>query len=156
MINYIFILFGEIELARKMTEEEMLKFLAEGTKTGKLATVRKNGKPHTVPIWFVINHKNLVFTTMNTSIKARNILNYPYVALTVDDQTPPYSFVTIEGKAKILDTTDEEKLKWTTKIAERYMGVDLAESFGKRNAVPEEYLVSISMDKVIAYWNVSE
>ena len=37
---------------KKMSEEEYLGFLTSGTKTGKLATVRADGRPHVVPVWF--------------------------------------------------------------------------------------------------------
>ena len=49
-----------------MTEEEALNFLSEGIKTGKLATIKKNRKPHTTPIWFVVDGKSLLFNTMNS------------------------------------------------------------------------------------------
>lgn len=31
---------------------EQRAFLLEGTRTAKLATVRKDGRPHVVPVWF--------------------------------------------------------------------------------------------------------
>jgi len=34
----------------EMTENEYREFLLEGTKTGKLATVMKDGRPHVVPV----------------------------------------------------------------------------------------------------------
>ena len=33
----------------KMTNEEYLKFISEGTKTAHLATVKEDGSPHVVP-----------------------------------------------------------------------------------------------------------
>ena len=44
------------------------------------------------------------------------------VSICVDDQIPPFSFVTIFGRAKIYPYKQKEVLKWSTKIAERYMG----------------------------------
>ncbi len=45
-----------------MSAEEIKKFLMQGTFTGKLATTNKDGSPHIVPIWFVLNdnHKDAV------------------------------------------------------------------------------------------------
>jgi hypothetical protein len=40
----------------------------------------------------------------------------------VDDQTPQFSFVIIEGIAKVFRYRQNELLKWATRIAERYMG----------------------------------
>ena len=42
----------------QMTKREIKKFLMKDTFTGKLATVKKNGSPHVVPIWFVVEEVN--------------------------------------------------------------------------------------------------
>ena len=42
-----------------MTKDEYIRFISEGTRTGKLATVNKNGSPHVVPIWFLFDGENL-------------------------------------------------------------------------------------------------
>jgi nitroimidazol reductase NimA-like FMN-containing flavoprotein (pyridoxamine 5'-phosphate oxidase superfamily) len=44
-----------------MTPDEALAFLAEGTRTGKLATAQ-GGRPHVAPVWFVVDADDLVFT----------------------------------------------------------------------------------------------
>ena len=41
-------------MARAMTEGEWRAFVSHGTQTGKLATTRVDGRPHVVPIWFVL------------------------------------------------------------------------------------------------------
>ena len=41
-------------------------------------------------------------------------------------------------------------LEWTTRIARRYMGDDEAEAYGKRNATPEELLVRVTPERILA------
>src|SRR5919106_5422273 len=113
----------------EMSKTEIARFLMQGTFTGKLATVKKDGSSHVVPIWFVLDNKNsrgkignIVFTTGETSVKANNIQRDNRVNICVDDQRPPFSFVTVFGTAKIYPYKQKEVLKWATKIAERYMG----------------------------------
>jgi PPOX class probable F420-dependent enzyme len=143
-----------------MSREEIEAFLMSGTKTGKVSTVRKDGRPHLAPIWFVLdsnkdNNNSIIFTTGNESVKGKDMLRDPRVSLCVDDQTPPFSFVVIEGLAEINQEPNlDELLKWTTKIAARYMGQDNAESYGKRNAVIGEMLVKIRPTKTIAQKDV--
>jgi PPOX class probable F420-dependent enzyme len=137
-----------------MTQEEYIAFLSEGTKTGKLATVRYDGRPHVVPIWFVLDGDNLIFTTGESSVKAKNMIRDSRVSISVDDQTPPYSFVTVEGTVSISENP-EEMLYWATRIGARYMGEEQAEAFGERNAVKGELLVTITPSKVIAYKDVT-
>ena len=87
-----------------MSREEIEAFLMSGTRTGKVSTVRKDGRPHLAPIWFVLdsnkdNNNSIIFTTGNESVKGKNMLRDPRVSLCVDDQTPPFSLVVIEGLA---------------------------------------------------------
>ena len=51
---------------RSMTRDEAMAFLAEGTRTGKLATIRKDGSPNVAPIWFVVDGDSLVFNAEPT------------------------------------------------------------------------------------------
>src|SRR5262245_17355876 len=123
----------------EMSKEEISRFMVQGTFTGKLATVRKDGSSHVVPIWFVLDNKenskrrsrtgNIIFTTNSTSAKANNIRQDNRVSICIDDQTRPFSFVTVFGIAKIYPYKQEEALKWATKIAERYMGKKNAKAY---------------------------
>jgi PPOX class probable F420-dependent enzyme len=134
---------------QNMTDEEYKQFLAAGTRTGKLATVRKDGRPHVVPVWFVLDGDDLVFTTWHETVKAHDMRRDERVCLCVDDQTPPYSFVMVEGTVSFNEDLEELGL-WATRIAARYMGPDQAESFGKRNGVEGELLLRIHPKNVVA------
>ena len=134
---------------QNMTEAEYKKFLMTGTRTGKLATARENGRPHVAPIWFVLDGDTLIFTTWHKTVKAANLRRDPRVSLCVDEEVPPFAFVIVEGTATISENPDE-RLYWATRIAERYMGADLAESFGRRNSVTGELLIRVQPTKIIA------
>jgi len=138
-----------------MSEKEIRRFLMQGTFTGKLATIKKDGSSHIVPIWFVLesSDKNgsddreehdIIFTTSGSSVKAKNIERDNRVSICVDDQTPPFSFVIVYGTAKIYDLGQNDELfRFATKIARRYMGKDDAENYGRRNSTEGEVLVRI-------------
>ncbi len=146
-----------------MTKSEIKKFLMKDTFTGKLATVKKNGSPHVVPIWFVVEVnsrnrnkvRNIYFTTGRESVKAKNIQRDSRVSICVDDQTQPFSFVSICGIAKLIPYRQKEILKWATKIAERYMGKKNARAYGERNSGEDEMLVRIIPTKIIAEKDVA-
>lgn len=135
---------------KKMSRAEAYDFLATGTRTGKLATVRADGRPHVAPIWFVLDGDDLLFNTWHESVKGQNLLRDGRVALTVDEEVAPYAFVLVEGTVQITEDDPAESLKWATRIGARYMGADQAEAFGQRNSVPGELLVRIKVDKIIA------
>ncbi|WP_030296772.1 PPOX class F420-dependent oxidoreductase [Streptomyces katrae] len=135
-------------MAKKMTQEEWRAFVSYGTRTGKLSTVREDGSPHIAPIWFVLDGDSFVFTTGKDTAKGRNLLRDGRVALCLDDERPPFSYVVLQGRAEISEDL-EEMLPWATRIRARYMGEESAEAFGRRNAVPGELLVRVTIDKVI-------
>jgi PPOX class probable F420-dependent enzyme len=148
----------------EMSKKEIRKFLMQGTFTGKLATVKKDGSSHIVPIWFVLDVDNkksagggrrgededIIFTTNDTSIKAKNIRRDNRVSICVDDQIPPFSFVTVYGIAKVQRCKQNELFRFATKIARRYMGKDNAELYGRRNSTEGEVLVRIKPKRIIA------
>ncbi|MGA7271544.1 MAG: PPOX class F420-dependent oxidoreductase [Acidimicrobiia bacterium] len=140
---------------RNMAEKEIRRFLMSGTRTGKLATTRADGWPHVAPVWFVLDGDDLVFTTYEDTVKAHNLTRDGRAAMSVDDQTPPYSFVVVEGTVTISDDLEELR-RWATRIGARYMGHDQAEAFGRRNAVPGELLVRLSPDRTIARADMAE
>jgi hypothetical protein len=140
---------------QKMTQEEYRQFIQAGTRTGKLATVRQNGQPHVVPIWFTLDGETIVFVTGARSVKGRNIQRDPRVSLCIDEEVPPYSFVMLEGIASI-STDPDEMLTWATRIGGRYMGAELAEAYGKRNATPETLLIRVTPTKIVAERNIAD
>jgi len=137
---------GNIYMSQLISKHK--HFLMEQVRTAKLATVRKDGRPHVTPVWFILDGDTLVFTTWHTSIKAVNIRRDGRVCLCVDDEKPPFSYIQIEGIAVM--SADSGALKyWSTRIAGRYMGEELAEAYGKRNSVEGELLVRITPTKVV-------
>ena len=138
-----------------MTREEWRAFLQLGTRTGKLATVRKDGWPHVVPVWFVLDGEDIVFTTGARTVKGRALRRDPRACLCVDDENPPYAFVMVEGRATLSDDL-EKMLVYATAIGSRYMGADNAEAFGRRNAVPGELLVRLTPTRVVAEDRVAD
>jgi PPOX class probable F420-dependent enzyme len=138
-----------------MSEREWKDFVAVGTRTGKLATTRLDGRPHVVPIWFLLDGDDLVFNTGAESVKGRSLARTGWASLCVDDQEPPFSFVTVSGPV-YLGTDLDELLPWAIRIAARYVGEARAEEFGRRNAVPGELLVRLSAAQVFALSRITE
>ncbi|MFF4607146.1 PPOX class F420-dependent oxidoreductase [Streptomyces sp. NPDC001339] len=136
-------------MAHEMTKDEWQRFLSEGTRTGKLATVRADGSPHITPVCFLMDGDDLVFNTGVDSVKGRNLVRGSRVALCADEERLPFSFVVVQGSAAISDDLAAVR-HWATRIAARYLGEDRAEEFGARHAVPGEVVVRVTIDKVVA------
>jgi PPOX class probable F420-dependent enzyme len=132
-----------------MTHDRWRGFLQEGTRTAKVATVRHDCRPHVVPVWFVLDGDDLVFTTGAGTVKGRAMRRDPRVGVCVDDENPPYAFVTIEARATLSEDLGQLR-RYAAAIGGRYMGADRAEEFGARNAVPGELLVRVTPVHVLA------
>ena len=77
------------------------------------------------------------------------------MALCLDDDRPPFSFVTLTGTTTT--TTDsDELLAWATRIGGRYMGADQAEAYGRRNGVAPEMIVRVHVTNVVAMVGVAD
>jgi len=139
----------------KMNQNEIKEFLMRGTYTAKLGTINKDGSPHITPIWFILDENDhIIFTTYFKSLKAKNLVRNSKVSICVDDQVPPFSFVIVNGIAKIM-TNSRDLLIWTTKIAERYMGKELSLDYGKRNAVEGELIIKVIPTKINGQKDIS-
>ena len=123
-------------------------------RTAKLAVVRKDGSPHVAPIWVALDGDTIVFNTGADSLKGKSILRDGRVALSFDDERPPFSFVLVRGRAEVVDDLAQVR-HWAGVIGGRYMVADRAEEYGARNGVPGELLVRVVDAKVIAQRNVA-
>jgi PPOX class probable F420-dependent enzyme len=133
-----------------MTDDEVWSFLnSEPPRPAVLATTRPDGRPHAAPIWYAVDGRTIVFNTGAATIKGRNLANDPRVAICVDDDRLPFSFVAIEGRAEIFDDLDEVR-RWAAILGGRYMGADQAETYGRRNGVPGELLVRVHRTNIVA------
>jgi hypothetical protein len=127
-----------------MTDEQVRSFLTVlPAHTGQLATVRDDGRPHVAPIWYDVDDDGAVmFNTGERTVKGRNLIRDGRAALCVDDERPPFSFVTIEGTVEIISDLIEVR-RWAARIGGRYMGAARAEEYGERNGVEGELLIRL-------------
>lgn len=137
-------------MATRMSKQRAYEFLAEGTRTGKVATVRADGRPHVAPIWFVVDGDDLVFMTGADTVKGKSLRRDPRAALSVDFQEPPFAFVTAEGTVQI-ESDPVAMLPLSIAIAARYMGADKGDEFGRRNAVEGELLLRLTPSSIVGF-----
>ncbi len=136
-------------MASPMTPEQVRAFLSAGTRTGKLATTMRDGTPHVMPIWFVLDGDDVVFMTGARTVKGRDLRRDPRASMVVDEEVAPYAFVHLRGRVTISEDPGE-LLRFGTLLGGRYMGPGRAEEFGRRNAVAGELLVRLVPERVIA------
>ena len=125
-----------------------MEFLTHGVRTGSVATVGEDGRPHVVPIWYIVEGEDIVFTTWHTSVKARNLASNGRAAMTIDDEEPPYSYLMAEGRVTISDDPTESR-RVATLAGGKYMGAARADEFGARNGVEGELVVRLRIEHLV-------
>jgi PPOX class probable F420-dependent enzyme len=140
-----------------MDPDEVRSFLSgEPPRPGVLATTRRDGRPHVAPVWYVLDDDgSIVFTTGAATVKGRTLLRTGWAAMTVDDDRPPFAFVTVAGPVTISDDLDEVSA-WAARIGGRYMGADRADEYGDRNGVVGELLVRLTPESVVSARDIAD
>jgi PPOX class probable F420-dependent enzyme len=128
-------------MSTKMSRDEALAFLVAAPRTAKLATTRADGRPHVAPVWIDLDDDGtILFMTGAETLKGRSLRRDPRASLCVDDDAPPYAFAIVDLEVSLSEDLGE-LLHWGTRIAARYLGPEVADAVGRRNAVPGELLV---------------
>jgi PPOX class probable F420-dependent enzyme len=104
----------------RMEEAERTQFLAD-RRVAIVAIERHDAAPLAVPVWYGVDSGgNLAVWTERGSIKERLVRASGRFTLTVQNENPPYGYVSAEGPAMIRDATRED----VRPIVERYMPAD--------------------------------
>lgn len=139
----------------RMTREECILFLLEKPRPAVAAVVRADGRPHPTPVWIDMDGDQIIFTTWHESIKGKAFRRDPQVSLCVDDDQPPFSYVTLDGTVTISEDPAELK-HWAGRLAGRYMGEDKTEAYGERNGVPGELLVRVTIRNIMGHKDMAD
>lgn len=144
-----------------MTPDDVVTFMREGSRTGKLAITRADGRPHVSPVWFDFDDDTgeVVFLTPADSVKGRVLQRDGRVSLCVDVMEMPFSFARIDGEVASLTAYGDDPdalLLWATTTCRRYVGDDRADEFGRRNASAGELLVRVRPTGYVGAFGVAD
>jgi PPOX class probable F420-dependent enzyme len=137
-----------------MTPDAAREFLADGTRPAIIATIRADGRPHAVPVWFALDGDDLLINISENSVKGRDLMRDPRVAVVVDDETPPYAFVMVEGVAEMSKDPGAVH-EGSLRIGRRYLGDDGAEQFVRYATGPGNVLIRIRPTRMVAQDNIA-
>jgi PPOX class probable F420-dependent enzyme len=126
----------------RMTKDEREEFLA-ALHVGVLSVARDSAGPLAVPVWYTYQPGGPVsLSTGATSAKARAIAAAGRFTLTVQDEQPPYKYVTVEGPA----TTEPASLDDRLQLARRYLGTEGGDAFVAANPGDDNILIRLTPD----------
>jgi PPOX class probable F420-dependent enzyme len=108
----------------ELTQDEIAAYLAEPGHDLIIATVNEEGQPHAVPVWYIMDAGDIVFSTGFGGIKGRNMQANPKVAACVSQPADPIMFVSVQGD--VVEVTDvSEKRRLVGTIMRKYGDSDM-------------------------------
>jgi PPOX class probable F420-dependent enzyme len=86
-----------------MTPDEISSILDQASPPllGVIATVRADGSPHAVPVWYSWDGHAVSIWTDHDRAWVRNLRRDPRVAFTAQQALPPYGAVIMRGRVEI-------------------------------------------------------
>jgi PPOX class probable F420-dependent enzyme len=103
-----------------MTEDERTAFLTD-VRVGVLAIERPGKGPLAHPIWYVYDGTDVLITMEATSAKATLLRRAGRATMVVQDEAPPYRYVSVEGPVTIAPAQDGDGYD-LREVAIRYLG----------------------------------
>lgn len=104
------------------TITEKVRELLDGRNFVHMATVMPDGSPQVTPLWVDFDGTHILVNTAEGRQKPRNIRRDPRVALSVVDQSNPYTMASIRGK--VVDVSAEGADDHIDRLAKKYLGQD--------------------------------
>jgi PPOX class probable F420-dependent enzyme len=114
-----------------MSPSELDAFLAQTfpTPLGVVATLRRDGSPHVVPVWFGWEEGRVRIWTAEERLWVRNLLRDPRVAFSVQTFEAPYPAVMMRGRATALTADDVTVVAQARAISRRYLPLDEVDGY---------------------------
>ena len=95
--------------------------LLDGPNYAVLATINRDGSPHSSAMWVGRDGDDLVFSTLEGRVKHRNMLRDPRVSVSVLDSADPENYVELRGRVTM--TPDPDRLLHI-QLSHKYDGTD--------------------------------
>jgi PPOX class probable F420-dependent enzyme len=95
--------------------------LLDGPNYAVLATINRDGSPHSSAMWVGREGDDLVFSTLEGRVKHRNMLRDPRVSVSVLDSPNPENYVELRGRVTM--TPDPDRLLHI-QLSHKYDGTD--------------------------------
>jgi nitroimidazol reductase NimA-like FMN-containing flavoprotein (pyridoxamine 5'-phosphate oxidase superfamily) len=110
-----------------MTSDEREAFLA-GVHVGILAIDEPGRGPLAMPIWYRYVDGAVEISMDGSSLKARLLRAAGRATMTVQDEAPPYKYVSVEGPVTV-----EPRPESAESMATRYLGPELGAWYAQQN-----------------------
>lgn len=131
-----------------MTSEDREKFLSD-VRVGVIAVERPGRAPLSVPIWYGYEPGGEVLLwTESSSLKHRLLRDAGRFSITVQDEQPPYKYVTAEGDITSIDAAQDADVR---SLAIRYLGEEAGNQFTDQNLTPTSIAIRMRPKRWLSF-----
>ena len=128
----------------QLTEKQADLF--RGKNWGTVVTLRKDGSPHSTPVWLDTDGEHVIFNTVIGRVKEKHLRRDPRVAVTVIPAADQQSgYVSVTGTAEFVD---EGAFEHIDKMALKYLGL---EKYPYLQPGEQRVIVKVTPEKVDSY-----
>ena len=120
----------------EMTTEERDAFLSD-VHIGILAIARDAKGPLALPIWYEYEDGDVIIGLDGDSLKATLLRKQGRATMTVQTETPPYQYVSVEGPVTI-----EASQRDVSTMAIRYLGHQLGTAYAEHNPTTDTSVIA--------------
>lgn len=111
----------------RMTADERVAFLSQIPRVGVLSVDARDRAPVSSPVWYTFEPDGSIsFSVATQSQKARLLRAAGRATMCVQSETPPYSYVSVEGAVLDLGPSTDESRR---SRAHRYLGEEFGEAY---------------------------
>ena len=119
-----------------MTQDEREAFLAD-VHVGILSIERTGKGPLALPVWYQFEAGEVIISIDGNSAKAKLLRRHGRATLTVQNETPPYRYVMIEGPVTVAHENRDG-----LPLAVRYLGEEIGEWYARQNPPTENSAIA--------------
>ena len=125
--------------------------LVKGKYLADLVTLMPDGSPHIAPVWYKYDGENYLILSEPKTVKVRNIEHDNRVAILISKTDPPYSYVMLNGHAKISDCKYEELLM---ELSIKYLGEIAGGKYANEIKQTSKFiLITFTPQKVVEFFD---
>lgn len=105
----------------RMTPDVLEEFLQQ-PHVGVLATLRRNGMPYTVPVWWLWKDGGIWITGTYSRVWCKQLLQDPRTSLCIEATAPVSGHIEFDGRAEAFELPGFDIWPISRELAEKYVG----------------------------------
>jgi PPOX class probable F420-dependent enzyme len=105
----------------RMSPELLAEFLQE-PHVGVIATLRRDGRPYTVPVWWLWNDDTFWLTGTTNRVWCKQLQHDPRASLCIEAGAPRPGHVGADGLVEVLEPPTFDIWPISRRLAEKYVG----------------------------------